>query len=117
MTYEDPSQRQPKGDHNRRLSLGVDPDQFAVEAGISVEELRTYEQTAPDHGFDVVVAARVGETLNRLEAILPNSQTGRQESVDGVSVEDVGRPLGDLDEEAMLVSQPLQEQGWTEKEN
>lgn len=78
MVYpNDPSDRQPKGDHNRRLSLGLDADAFAAEAGVTVDALREYEMTAPDHDFDVEVAQRVGEALERLEAILPNSETGR----------------------------------------
>ena len=75
MTFpSDPSERQPKGDHNRRLSLGLDPDQFAAEAGISVEELRDYERTAPDHTFSPMIAERVGAALDRLERVLPNSE-------------------------------------------
>lgn len=107
MAYEDPALRQPKGDHNRRLSLGLDPIQFAVEAGISVADLREYEQTAPDHSFDVIVAGRVGETLNRLEAILPNSQTGRQAGLAGVSPDDIGRRPTYLDEHIILVEPGL----------
>ena len=38
-------ERMPKGDHNRRLSLGLDIDQFAVEAGITAEQLYKYEMT------------------------------------------------------------------------
>ncbi len=64
----DPTQREPKGDHNRRLSLGLDPDQFAAEAGITTEQLREYELTSPDQNFDVDVADRVGKALERLEA-------------------------------------------------
>lgn len=75
MTFaSDPRERQPKGDHNRRLSLGLDPDEFAAEAGISVEELRDYERTAPDHTFSPMIAERVGAALDRLERVLPNSE-------------------------------------------
>jgi len=75
MTFPaDPSRRQPKGDHNRRLALGLEPEQFAAEAGITVEELREYEFTGPDHDFDIEVARRVGEALERLEADPPDSQ-------------------------------------------
>ena len=70
----DPSRREPKGDHNRRLALGLDADQFAVEAGISVEALRAYELTGPDQDFDLDVARQVGYTLERLEANPPASQ-------------------------------------------
>lgn len=72
-----PSQRQPKGDHNRRLSLGLDQDAFAAEAGVGVDALRSYELTSPDEDFDVEVARKVGLALDRLEQVLPNSQTGR----------------------------------------
>ena len=91
----DPAERQPKGDHNRRLSLGLDPDQFAAEAGITTEELREYERTSPDHRFDPAVAERVGQTLDRLEALLPNSTTGRNEPAPGARVEDVGSHLSE----------------------
>ena len=70
----DPSQRQPQGDHNRRLALGLDPDEFAREAGVTTEELRDYERTSPDHDFDLEVARRVGFTLERLEANPPPTQ-------------------------------------------
>jgi hypothetical protein len=70
----DPSQRQPKGDHNRRLALGLDPEVFAREAGVTLEELRQYELTSPDQDFDLDVATRVGEALERLEAIPPPTQ-------------------------------------------
>lgn len=70
----DPTQRQPKGDHNRRLALGLDPDDFALEAGVTTEALRQYELTSPDQDFDLEVARRVGYTLERLEANPPSSQ-------------------------------------------
>lgn len=70
----DPAMREPKGDHNRRLSLGLDPDRFAALAGVSTEDLRRYELTSPDEEFDRDVARRVGETLDRLEANPPPTQ-------------------------------------------
>ena len=80
-TFVPPAERYPKGDHNRRLSLGIDLEQFADAAGISPEALHEYENTQPDHDFDPDVAQRVGSTLERLEAILPNSEAAgiRQE--------------------------------------
>ena len=69
-----PTMREPKGDHNRRLSLGMEPDQFAAAAGITVEQLRDYESTGPDGKFDLDVADRVGWALERLEAAPPSSQ-------------------------------------------
>jgi hypothetical protein len=92
MTFEDPNARQPKGDHNRRLSLGLDPDQFAAEAGITAEQLREYERTSPDHKFDAAVAERVGLALERLEAVMPNSQRGKNDAVPEAVVE-ADRPV------------------------
>ncbi|WP_316354753.1 hypothetical protein [Devosia sp.] len=75
MTFPtDPNRRQPKGDHNRRLALGLEPDVFAREAGVTLEQLRQYELTSPDQDFDLEVARRVGFTLERLEANPPASQ-------------------------------------------
>ena len=70
----DPARRSPKGDHNRRLALGLEPEQFAAEAGVQLEELRQYELTSPDQDFDLAVADRVGRALDRLEAHPPSSQ-------------------------------------------
>ena len=85
-----PMTRQPKGDHNRRLSLGLDAAHFAVEAGITLETLKDYENTGPGHRFDARGADRIGATLDRLEAILPNSQTGRRQAAAGVVIERIG---------------------------
>lgn len=74
MSYVTPQMREPKGDHNRRLALGLDPDQFAAEAGVSTEDLRDYERTGPDHEFNLEVARLVGEALDRLEANPPPTQ-------------------------------------------
>ena len=70
----DAHHRQPKGDHNRRLALGLDIDAFAAEAGISADELRDYEGTWPDHEFDAATAAKVGAALERLETNPPSTQ-------------------------------------------
>ena len=72
-----PASRQPKGDHNRRIALGLDQDAFAAEAGVTVQELLDYERTSPDHDFDTEIAARIGEALDRLEANPPDSQKVR----------------------------------------
>jgi len=67
--------RSPKGDHNRRLALGIEADAFAREAGVTPEALRTYETTGPDHDFDAHVAELVGAALERLEARPPQTQS------------------------------------------
>jgi len=70
----DPREREPKGDHNRRLALGLDLDQFAAEAGVSPEQLKKYEMSLPDDNYDLDVAQKVGAALERLEAAPPPSQ-------------------------------------------
>lgn len=72
-----PQQREPKGDHNRRLALGLDLDQFAMEAGVTAKQLKDYEMTLPDDDFDLDVAQRVGAALDRLEASPPPTQKVR----------------------------------------
>jgi len=72
-----PDMREPKGDHNRRVSLGMEPENFAAAAGVTVEQLRAYELTGPDQDFDLDVADRVGWALERLEAQPPRSQIVR----------------------------------------
>jgi hypothetical protein len=62
------SERSPKGDHNRRLALGIDIDVFAENAGVSTEQLHDYETTGPDGKFDLAVAHKVGVLLGRYEA-------------------------------------------------
>ena len=83
--------RQPKGDHNRRLSLGIDVDHFAAEAGIQPDALREYEQTGPGRRFDARLGERIGEALDRLESVLPNSQTGRLRPSTRLRAGDVGQ--------------------------
>lgn len=71
MTFPaDPAERSPKGDHNRRLALGLEIEELAFHAGVSVDELRDYEFTPPDGKFDITVAGRVGSALERLEAVI-----------------------------------------------
>jgi hypothetical protein len=74
MSPVDPSMREPIGDHNRRIDLGLDIDQMAAEAGVTAEQLRDYETGRSGHPFDLEVAARVGMALERLEANPPPSQ-------------------------------------------
>jgi len=75
MTYPlDPAMRQPKGDHNRRIALGIDIDDFAAQAGLTREQVHAYEMTSPDSNFDMDVAQRYGAALERLEANPPASQ-------------------------------------------
>lgn len=70
---------QPKGAHNRRLSLEMEPEQLAAEAGVTTEQLRDYERTSPDQDYDLDVARSVYAALDRLERVNPNSQTGRSD--------------------------------------
>ena len=69
MTFPaNPAERSPKGDHNRRLALGLDADHFAALAGVSVEELHEYESTGPDQSFSDWIADKVGAALEVAES-------------------------------------------------
>lgn len=70
---------QPKGDHNRRVALGIDVDAFAAEAGLTREQLHDYEFASIDHGFDQDVARRYRAALERLEANPPPTQHVRNQ--------------------------------------
>jgi hypothetical protein len=88
MTFPaDPRQRSPKGDHNRRLSLGLGPAEFAAVAGVTEDQLRAYEYTDVDGSFDVKVAEHVGLALERLEAVIDprveNGDVPRSGSIEG----------------------------------
>jgi hypothetical protein len=48
--------------------LGLDADDFASRAGISVEELKRYEFADTDEISDLSVAEKVGRTLESLES-------------------------------------------------
>jgi hypothetical protein len=86
MTFpSNPQERSPKGDHNRRLSLGLDSDEFAATAGVSTDDLRAYEFTDVDGTYDLDVAERVGRALERLEAnIEPKVANGDQPQSDTI---------------------------------
>ena len=72
MTFpSNPAERSPKGDHNRRLSLGIEIEDLATAAGVTTEELRRYEFTDVDGTFDIAVAERVGLALERFESAGP----------------------------------------------
>jgi hypothetical protein len=68
MTFpSDPHDRLPRGDKNRRLSLGVTREEMATTAGVTVEQLHDYEHTQPDRRFSIAIARRVGAALEALE--------------------------------------------------
>lgn len=71
---QDPSTRQPKGDHSRRLALGMDIEVFAAGAGLTREQVDEYEMTSPDHTFNADVTRRYGAALERFEAKPPPTQ-------------------------------------------
>ena len=66
--YTSSSAYQPKGDHNRRIALGLEVAEFAQEAGLTPDEVQDYEMTTIDHEYDEGVAQRYAAALDRLEA-------------------------------------------------
>lgn len=61
----------PSRDQMRRVSLGIEPEAFAAEAGISVAELGDYERRTHGEDFDIEVARLIGIALDRLEQSPP----------------------------------------------
>jgi len=53
-------------DRLRRVALGVTEGQLASEAGLSLEELRAYENRGDDN-YDVAVHLRISQVLDRFE--------------------------------------------------
>ena len=69
MTFpRNPRDRLPRGDKNRRLSLGLSREAMATAAGVTLEQLFAYEFTQPDRKFSLTIAKRVGAALESLEA-------------------------------------------------
>ena len=87
--YTAASPHQPKGDHNRRLALGLSPEDFARQAGVGVEALRDYERTSPDHPYDPLVASRVAAALERLE---PGTRSMPEVSSEAAALRDGEKP-------------------------
>ncbi len=87
MTFPaNPHERSPKGDHNRRLSLGLEADEFAATAGISPQELKHYEFADVDEISDPLVAQKIGRALEELEAnIDPKVDNGPVPPEEGVA--------------------------------
>ncbi len=69
MTFPlNPRNRLPRGDKNRRLSLGMTREAMAAAAGVTLDQLFAYEFTQPDRKFSVAIARRIGVALETLEA-------------------------------------------------
>jgi hypothetical protein len=58
-----PPVRSAASDRRRRMELGLSLDDFAIEAGISPNQLHDYESTAPGGRVDANVVLCVGEAL------------------------------------------------------
>jgi transcriptional regulator with XRE-family HTH domain len=66
-------------DRRRRMELGLSLDDFAIEAGISPNQLHDYESTAPGGRVDANVVLCVGEALDRLERAGASKTTPAEE--------------------------------------
>jgi hypothetical protein len=61
------------------MELGLSLDDFAIEAGISPNQLHDYESTAPGGRVDANVVLCVGEALDRLERAGASKTTPAEE--------------------------------------
>jgi len=60
--------RSPAMDRDRRERLGVSVDDLASQAGITPQELSTYEQAKSEADGDLTIAMKVSDALDALEA-------------------------------------------------
>lgn len=56
----------PAADRHRRVALGVTEGELAGESGLSVAELRAYENRGDD-SYDVAIHMRISQVLDRFE--------------------------------------------------
>lgn len=61
------SDRSPSSDRDRREQLGISTDDLAARAGISPQELTTYEQAKSEADGNPTIAVKVGDALDAFE--------------------------------------------------
>jgi len=93
---ENPTERSPKGDHNRRLALGIDLADFAARIGVAEERLKDYEMTLPDHEFDTNIAQRVGVALEQLERTTSPKVDNGPPPIEADAAQDTRQTIGSI---------------------
>ena len=63
--------RTPSGDRDRRERLGISVDDLAAQAGISTQELTSYEHAKSADDVNMSIAYKIGDALDALEAAEP----------------------------------------------
>jgi ribosome-binding protein aMBF1 (putative translation factor) len=63
--------RTPAGDRDRRERLGISVDDLAAQAGITPQELTTYEQAKSAEDAIPSISGKVSDALDALEAAEP----------------------------------------------
>ena len=61
------SDRSPSSDRDRREQLGISVDDLAARAGISPQELTTYEQAKSEADGNPTVAMKVSDALDAFQ--------------------------------------------------
>ena len=59
--------RSPSADRDRREQLGISADDLAARAGITAQELTSYEQAKSETDANPTVAMKVGDALDAFE--------------------------------------------------
>jgi transcriptional regulator with XRE-family HTH domain len=65
------TERSPAEDRGRRERLGISVDDLAAQAGITPQELSTYEQAKSADDVNMSIAYKIGDVLDALEAEEP----------------------------------------------
>lgn len=61
----------PAMDRNRRERLGISADDLAARAGISPQELTSYEQAKSEADGNPTTAMKIADALDAIEAEMP----------------------------------------------
>lgn len=66
------SDRSPAADRDRRERLGISVDDLAARAGVTAQELTTYEQAKSEEDGNPALAMKVSDALDAFENEIAN---------------------------------------------
>lgn len=76
------SDRSPSSDRDRRERLGISADDLAARAGISTQELTSYEQARSEADANPTIGMKVADALDAFEHEISSDETDESEARD-----------------------------------
>ena len=76
------SDRSPSSDRDRRERLGISADDLAARAGISTQELTSYEQARSEADANPTIGMKVVDALDAFEREISSDETDESEARD-----------------------------------